>query len=525
MKDIQGTIKLMLDKAVARLQTAGVPGDYTNQLHKLVSTVDKPCTIAVVGRMKSGKSSLINALLGADLAQVGVTETTATINYFRHPDLSHPDTPPHPDKPVRCYWRNGGYEDVTHEFLANLQGNDIEALRRARDIHCLEYWLDNPYLKHATIVDTPGISSVVSEHQHRTAEYLNLEKQLQQHHSKETDRISGDSDAIIYVIGTVARFDEAELLEEFHATTRGKARPLNAVGVLAKIDQSPEIIERRYQLATNIAHYLREHLNTVVPVSAGIHRMLDYLQYPEDALQNLVLTLRTIPVDELNKMLASEQLFDKKKQRYLSAAQIQQVEELPWTVFTTVVNVITASQADLQTLRAELADLAGFVQLKEILDQHFFKRSHLLRSYRIVLDTLAVLERIKYEYLLGLHSEIPEAQAQKATIDEVERIYYKLERYQHDFEALQFLDVELFSPSERTELEALFGAHGMNLEQRLPSIQIRHPDTIARRQQYWLYIRTHAKAQRRSQVANRAVHRYGWILDELHSKPIQGSKH
>ena len=41
-------------------------------------------TLAVAGQMRVGKSTLINAMIGADLAIPGVTETTATVNWLRH---------------------------------------------------------------------------------------------------------------------------------------------------------------------------------------------------------------------------------------------------------------------------------------------------------------------------------------------------------------------------------------------------------------------------------------------------------
>jgi GTPase Era involved in 16S rRNA processing len=50
----------------------------------LVKQVYQPCVVAVVGRVKVGKSTFVNALLGEDLPKVGSTETTATTNYFTY---------------------------------------------------------------------------------------------------------------------------------------------------------------------------------------------------------------------------------------------------------------------------------------------------------------------------------------------------------------------------------------------------------------------------------------------------------
>ena len=61
---------------------------------RLARELDRKCVVAVVGSVDSGKSSFINALLGADLAKVGATETTATVNRFRYGQ-------PNPERPVR----------------------------------------------------------------------------------------------------------------------------------------------------------------------------------------------------------------------------------------------------------------------------------------------------------------------------------------------------------------------------------------------------------------------------------------
>src|SRR5438128_12582752 len=115
----------LLERGAARLREARLPGEIAARLEQLAGRVEQPCVLAVVGRMKAGKSTFINALLGQDVAKVGVTETTATINRFCY------GTPADPQRPVRCHWRGGRYEDVSRDFLDSLQGNDVESLRRA----------------------------------------------------------------------------------------------------------------------------------------------------------------------------------------------------------------------------------------------------------------------------------------------------------------------------------------------------------------------------------------------------------
>ncbi len=56
---------------------------YLFGLKSLQEEISSPCVLAVAGKVKAGKSFLVNSLLGVDLAMTGSTETTATINIFK----------------------------------------------------------------------------------------------------------------------------------------------------------------------------------------------------------------------------------------------------------------------------------------------------------------------------------------------------------------------------------------------------------------------------------------------------------
>ena len=74
------------------------------QVVDLLNVAETPFTLAVVGQMRVGKSSLLNALVGAELAVTGVTETTATINWFKHGDVSQSER-------FRVVWKDRPAED------------------------------------------------------------------------------------------------------------------------------------------------------------------------------------------------------------------------------------------------------------------------------------------------------------------------------------------------------------------------------------------------------------------------------
>ena len=80
--DIIADIQNLLDNIVAFIESPIWRNKYIHALKNLQEELNAPCVLAIAGKVKSGKSFLVNALLGVDLAMTGNTETTATINIF-----------------------------------------------------------------------------------------------------------------------------------------------------------------------------------------------------------------------------------------------------------------------------------------------------------------------------------------------------------------------------------------------------------------------------------------------------------
>lgn len=545
----------MLEQCASRLREARLPGEFAAGLERLAGQVDQPCVLAVVGRMKAGKSTFVNALLGDDVARVGADETTATINVLRY------GNPADPMRPVRCHWRDGRDEYVGTDFLESLQGHTEEALRRADWIEYLEYLLPSPFLRDVTLVDTPGTGTVVTDHQNRTAEFLHLRKQLRDRHDQETQRIGGEADAVIYLVGAVPRSTDQQFLDEFGAATGGRSRATNAIGVMAKIDLQPQILARRMELAAKMSAQLQDSVNTVVPVSAGIYRMLARLRGDQNAeLIRWMTTLRCIPAKRLAKLLDDSELylgdFDdcpvsvEERERLLG--------DLDWGVFTTIARLAADDALNETAVLERLDELAGFGPLQKVLERHFFLRARFLRCSRIASDARKILNDIRYRQLpefrkrdradaerrerfLGfvrsahgdpaVSRELEDfisltcgvaayASRLDATVREVDRqlatLFHEIEEYNADFAALGEIDKcrQLFSPAEAEELRCLLGQYGVELDQRLPAGRATAAH-VSERQQEWTEISQRARDPVRRAVAERAEARYGMILYDL----------
>ena len=479
--------------------------EIASRIDQLADQVPQPCVVAVVGRMNAGKSTFVNAFLGEDLACVGGTETTATINYFRYGQSD-------PEKPVRCHWRTGAITEETLAFLNSLQGNSAEVLQKSRSIAHLEYWLSNPTLQEVTLVDTPGMAAVVAEHQDLTDAFM-LDKQRAE---VETEQVHGEADAVIYLIGDIARETDRAFLEEFQQLSGGKVHARNAIGIMAKVDKLGEDIGRRHEYASKAAQQLNESLNTVMPVSAGLARALTALTADGAAgMRRLIDVARRIPAEDWEDMLASDQYYlaDLPGCPVSPQERAAVLGKLQWGVFTAIGRIASDPALSVEEVTTKLMEIAGMEPLKQTLQRRFFQRGRMLRSYRIVSDALRLLAGLTFKELRELKQHdantkrdytrylnfILEAGGDPQVRSELEgffrthlRLEGRAERLEMllrdgkrqmsllqktleadhvDAEALQVLQDHrsLFSDGEYGELCALFGLYGREAEARLPA--------------------------------------------------------
>src|SRR6187549_4265375 len=75
-------------RLLSRLRTALVRFDaapeHQEALDRSIEQLDELFLLVIIGEFNSGKSAFINALVGASVAQEGVTPTTAQINVLQY---------------------------------------------------------------------------------------------------------------------------------------------------------------------------------------------------------------------------------------------------------------------------------------------------------------------------------------------------------------------------------------------------------------------------------------------------------
>ena len=202
------------------------------EVARIQEIFDRPLLIAVMGEFNSGKSTLVNALIGEKIAPMGITPTTATINILKYGE----------ERQARVIWR-----DDTEQLLGWTEvGPFLNGLddRQARAIRHVELLYPAEELLRVNVVDTPGLNSLVDEHEQTAREIL------------------GKADAVIWLFSAqqAGKQTEQEALEVL------QQHRLKTVGVLNKIDRlSPEELEA---VQAHLSEGFAELVDAVIPVSA-----------------------------------------------------------------------------------------------------------------------------------------------------------------------------------------------------------------------------------------------------------------
>lgn len=280
-----GRVTALLDEAARTY--AGTTA--AAEIDTVRARLDEPLRVAVAGKAKAGKSTLLNALVGEVLAPTDAGECTRIVTWYRNGHTYR----------TLLAERGGPLRTVPFDRVDGAVVPDLGGLGADRIDRLVVEW-PSATLRVLTLIDTPGIGSLSADVSARTVAFLAPE-----------DEVPSEADAVVYLMRHLHATD-VRFLEAFHDADAAQATPVNAVGVLSRADEvgagrldalaSAARIADRYRTDPTV----RRLCQTVVPVAGLLAQAAATLTTPEyEALARLA----SLPADEAAGLLISVDRF------------------------------------------------------------------------------------------------------------------------------------------------------------------------------------------------------------------------
>jgi hypothetical protein len=260
-----------------------------DEVGAIVRRLDEPLRVAIAGKVKAGKSTLLNALVGEELAPTNAGECTKIVTWYCDGLTYRVTLHPHQgDARTVPFTRDGGAVDV---HLGACDADSVERL--------VVEWPSSS-LRTMTLIDTPGIASLSTSVSARTHAFLSS-----------SDEQVTPADAVLYLMRHLHASD-IDFLETFHDQEFSQPSPVNAIAVLSRADEigvgrldamaSAARIAERYRGDDKV----RRLCQTVVPVAGLLAQSGQGLR--EDEYKRFE-ALRRAPGAEVDALLLSADRF------------------------------------------------------------------------------------------------------------------------------------------------------------------------------------------------------------------------
>lgn len=347
--------------------------DVHNELDRIGRRLNQPIRIALAGTLKAGKSTLVNALVGEDIAPTDATEATRIVTWFRHG----------PTPKVTANHRGGRRSNVPIARGANDQSNyrgltfSFAGLN-PEDVVDLDVEWPAAELVDTTIIDTPGTSSLSRDVSLRTHRLLVPEDGV--------PRV----DAVVFLLRTLNAADIA-LLKQIGELVGGSSGALGVIGVASRADEIGAGRIDAMMSAKDVAKRFTEEMDktgicqAVVPVSGLLALTARTLRQSEFvALQKLA----GVEPATLTKAMLSVDRFVREDTALPVDASTRAALLDRFGMFGIRISiaVMHAGVSDSVALADELLERSGLIALRDVIDQQFAQRSELLKAHTALLS-------------------------------------------------------------------------------------------------------------------------------------------
>ncbi|WP_238005250.1 GTPase [Dactylosporangium sp. AC04546] len=331
----------------------------------LARLADPKLRIAVGGRLNAGKSTLVNALLGSQLAPTDATECTLLAAWFRY----------HHRNQVEVHFRDG-----TSTVIPAAPGGGVPA-RVPFDQHTVTHltvWAPVEGVDHDFIlIDTPGRDAVSGLDDY----------------SMEAIR---QADGLIFVMHDPGEV-ELRALEEFRgAVASARLSADNVIGVLSRIDTISDHLapaEQRAEaskIAARAAARLRGLIGTILPVANRVAQAAGCGHLTESHAATIAALARLDEPQRRRLLFDNTRFLTSPAGTVSEAARADLLAMLGRYGVTEAIAAVDNGARGATAIRTALLSASGLIDLQELIRQRFLLRADALR----VDSVLAGLRRV-----------------------------------------------------------------------------------------------------------------------------------
>lgn len=334
--------------------------------------LDEPLRVALVGSVKAGKSTLLNAMLGQHLAPTDARECTRIVTWYRHgatPTIfAHGVGGERTSLPV-----------VRQEGRLELELGDLESesLRR------LEVTWPAEVLSELILIDTPGTSSISADVSRRTRDFL-----------APPDDVSG-VDAVVYMLRSLHSSD-VDFLRQLRDQNGRSESALGSIAVLSRADEvgggrlDAMVSVNRAVRAMREDSALEGLVEAVIPVAGLLALAGATLRQSEFSA---FVALEKVPRARVRSLLMSADRFITDEDEALPPIQVRAklVQRFGLYGIRLAIAVLRGGVRDAPTLSSELVRRSGVEALREIVDVNFRQRRDDLKAHSGVMAVQRML--------------------------------------------------------------------------------------------------------------------------------------
>lgn len=441
-----------------------------SKLEDSVMRIDEPMQLAIIGKISSSKSTLVNAILGKnEIMATGQKEVTYNVGWLKYGNPDSDIVIHHKDKsPV--------VRKSPKEFaLWSTQSHNTEI----DNISYIELFDDSEILKEINIIDTPGLDALRGKDSQNTLDFIQKVR----------------PDAVIMIFTKSVSENVLDIVRQYNAGS--SFNPLNAMGVLAKIDVLWQETIERDKTALQIGERMTKNKLKKEPI---LQKTLFNI-LPISALQFLAsCTLNDSTFTDLENLSRSDETQLKRafnsvtnflKPELELNLSIPQREHIVTTIglygaYLIVNSIKKGNVRDTKSARQLLWEESGAKSFMKVLHNHFGMRAKLIKMESVYQSIQQTIKSSR-----GQAKDITTTQLLSKVEQRISELFSSLVHEHKEYELLYQLynNERIIDEKEKQEFFSLCGEHGSSALERLGLSTISTAqdlvDKALDREKYW----------------------------------------